>query len=274
VGAHQYSGRVHYGIFLKKNAEAIVYLFSSGVFRMRIEARHLRMNRMAMTSRFVSVAAFGLLGAFTAGASPIFVSNFSFETIPGLSLPNGGCGTGCSYSTGAIPDWTGSNGTSGQFRPGTGVGNTAFFSTIPDGTTIAFSNQASPISQTVVPTVALGVTYTLMVDLGRRSDPGFTTFRSGADLLIGPVVGGQHFVATGSTPSPGTFSVFTATYTGVLGDVGKSITIELLSSGLEANFDDVVLSDSTTSAPEPAGITLFGLGLVGLLAFARRKQFR
>ena len=39
-----------------------------------------------------------------ASAGSITVVNPSFEILPSGGLPNG-CGTGCSYSTGAIPGW-------------------------------------------------------------------------------------------------------------------------------------------------------------------------
>ncbi len=125
--------------------------------------------------------------AFTAVASTISVSNFSFETLPVGGLPNNGCGTGCSYSTGVIPGWSGSDGTSGQFQPGTDVGNNAYFSTLSDGTTVAYSNNAI-LFQTVLPTVQVGVTYTLTVDLGRRNDQSFTAAAVSSPRHIAPSV--------------------------------------------------------------------------------------
>jgi PEP-CTERM motif len=115
----------------------------------------------------------------------------------------------------------------------------------------------------VSPTVVTGVTYTLMVDLGARKDN--VAFAAAADLLIN----GIHYAAIGTAPAPGDWSTFTATYVGLAADAGKSITIELLSSGPQGDFDNVRLSDSV---PEPAGMTLLGLGLVGLSVFARRKR--
>jgi len=221
------------------------------------------MNPMAMTSRFVSVAALSLLGALSAAATPIFVSNFSFETIPGVSLPNG-CGSGCSYSVGVIPFWT-STGVTGQFRPGTPA--TPFFHTLSDGITSAYSDSAGIISQTLIGTVVVpGTTYTLHVDLGRRTDLPFT---ASADLLVN----GSHFLAVGTTPTLGNWSTFTATYVGLPGDNGLGLTIELLSSGRQGNFDNVVMSSVTgAGVPEPTSVTLIGLGLAGLLVFARRKR--
>jgi len=219
------------------------------------------MNSIRMTS---GVAVLSLC-ALTAAASPILVSNFSFEDTTGINITNS-CGTGCTYSIGAIPGWSGTNTTTGEFRPGT-----LYFNSIPNGTTVAYSDGATPLSQTVGAVVGQGVTYTLTVDLGARSDVNFAPFKAAADLLIGGV-GGTKVVAGGTIPSPGNWSVFTATYVGLSGDVGKSITIELTSSGVgrQADFDNVAL-DALTPAPEPSGVTLLGLGLAGLWVFARRK---
>jgi len=113
--------------------------------------------------------ALSLLGAAgTANADvSIFVANPSFETMPGGGLPYG-CGTGCSYSVGTIPDWV-TSGSEGQFQPGSSSGNFAYFNYVPDGVTVAYSNGGT-ISQTVGSTVVAGDTYTLTVDLGNRND--------------------------------------------------------------------------------------------------------
>jgi hypothetical protein len=230
-----------------------------------VEERHLTMNPMGMVSRFVSVAALGLTCAFVAVAGPINVVNFSFELpVPG-GFPGGVCGTisGC-WSVGPIPGWT-RGGDSGLYQPGT-PGNTVHFSTISDGPTVAYSN-GGIISQIVSQTVVPGDVYTLMVDLGRRND--YPAFEGAADLLIGGAGGVRTPLASGIVPSVGHWSTFTATYVGLSTDIGKSITIELIALGVQGDFDNVRLS---SSAPEPAGVTLFGLGLVALLAVARRKR--
>jgi len=220
---------------------------------------------MPVTSRFASVAALGLLVISSAAASSIFipVANFSFENLPAGGLL--ACGPGCSYSVGAIPSWT-STSTSGVFRPGTPA--TSFFHTLSAGITSAYEDTAGILSQTVASAVVVpGTTYTLQVDLGRRTDLPMT---ASADLLVN----GNHYAATGTNPTAGNWSTFTATYVGLAGDAGLPIRIELLSSGRQANFDDVRLSSVTPAGtvPEPTGATLIGLGLAGLLAFAKRKR--
>jgi len=199
------------------------------------------------------------VGAF---ASPIPVSNASFENLPLGGLPFT-CGAGCSDSVAAIPGWV-NGGVSGQFQPGTGGGNFTYFSTLSDGPTSGWSN-GGLISQTVIPTVALGVTYVLQVDLGLRND---IPSSASAGLLIN----GNLITAVGAAPTAGNWSTFTATYTGLAGDVGQSITIQLAASGIQGNFDNVRLSDDLGTVPEPGTATVFALGLAGIFAYVSRKR--
>jgi hypothetical protein len=205
-------------------------------------------------------------------AAPITVNNPSFEITPagGLTLTQACQGLGCSFDAGvgAIPGWTNS-GVSGEFIPGTQVGNHFAFDTIPDGITVAYSNGPT-ISQTVGSLVQAGVTYSLLADLGSRHDN--TGFAAGADLLVN----GIRYSAVGVTPAPGNWSTFTATYIGRAADVGDPITIELIATAAfppQADFDNVRLSGNIASVvPEPETISLIGLGLAALLGIARRKR--
>jgi hypothetical protein len=210
----------------------------------------------------VKLAAGVTLVAGSALANPITVSNFSFEQIFGSSLPIAGCGPGCSYGGGAIPGWTSSLGTSGQFQPGPSP--SIYFNSLTDGNTVAWGNSGGTISQTVAPVVQVGVTYTLLVDLGRRADPTYA-FTGVASLLVN----GVSYTATGVAPTPGNWSTFTATYIGTAADAGKPIAIQLTSSGSQGEFDNVRLSDSV---PEPGVTGMIGAGLVSLALFARRKR--
>jgi hypothetical protein len=204
-----------------------------------------------------------MLFASSAFAGDVTVDNPSFETLPEAGLPIG-CGTGCSYDEAAIPGWTNS-GVSGQFQPGPPA-TTTYFDSVPDGITVAYSNGPT-ISQTVGATVQDGVTYTLTVDIGARND---FPFDGSADLMFGDTVCDT---ATGSAPAPGNWSVYTATCTGTLGDAGDAITIQLNSSNEQGDFDNVVLTDSVATIPEPSTLTLFGSGLLAMAYLFRRKRF-
>jgi hypothetical protein len=207
----------------------------------------------------------GMLGFSAAAlAIPIAVTNPSFETLPagGLTSP---CGTNCSFSGpgAAIPGWI-TTGGNGQFHPGPPT-NTTFFNTVPDGTVVAYSNGGT-ISQTTGATVQLGVLYTLLVDVGFRKDfPDLGT----VELLIGTTP----IIATGPVAQlSGDWFTYTATYTGLASDVGKSIGIALLSAGIQGDWDNVRLNAVAPAAvPEPAPLALLGLA-IGAFALSRRRK--
>jgi hypothetical protein len=215
----------------------------------------------SISSRLLQILVTGaVLSVGSAVANPIFVSNFSFENLPVGGLSNG-CGAGCSYSFNvAIPGWT-SSGQQGQIQPGA----VPVFNSIPDGTVVAFSNSGT-ISQTVGPVVQLGVVYTLLVDLGQRTD---TPFTASAALLVN----GNTYAATGVAPTSGNWSTFTATYTGLAADVGQAITIELAASGVQGTFDNVRLGDSlVTATPEPGVMSMLAGGLGAMVLLSRRLR--
>ncbi len=213
--------------------------------------------------RTAAVVGLCVLFSSVAFADSITVNNPSFETLPASGLSNG-CGSGCSYSVAsdpgqAIPGWT-TSGFAGQFQPGTSGG----FNSLPDGPTVAYVNQGGSISQTLGATVQSGDTYTLTVDVGARN--GISS-----DPLIYLVIGGTDILATGTAPTAGDWSTYTATFT--CSDTctpGESIGILLESlgvSGDQADYDDVQMS-----VPEPATVSMLVLGLMGLLAFGWRRK--
>lgn len=178
-----------------------------------------------------------------------------------------GCGIGCSYSNAPIPGWA-ITGTTGQFQPGTNAGNFTYFNTLSDGITSAYSNGGT-ISQTVGAAVTLGLTYVLQVDLGLRNDLPSTA-------IAGLLINGNLISAVGPAPTKGNWSTFTATYTALAADVGKPITIRLISTGIQGNFDNVRLADSLGdnggAIPEPATATVFALGIAGIFTYTKRKR--
>jgi PEP-CTERM motif len=201
-----------------------------------------------------------ILSALISGgahASIIVVNNASFETLPPGGLDQTGCAPGCSFSVGNIPGWN-VTGSSGQFIPGA---TTAYFNSVPDGVTVAYTNGGT-ISQIVGAAAQAGQTYTLQVALGLRSDnipePGFI------ELIVG-----THTVqATGNFPTIGNWSTYTATYTATSADADKPIEILLSSASSQGDFDNVVLS----AVPEASTWCMLLLGFAGIGFTAYRRK--
>ena len=215
-----------------------------------------------MSNKMCLVAGLAMVAFVTApgfASTAILVNNSSFETLPTEGVSSACPGTGCAYDIGAISGWV-SSGVSGQFQAGT---SGTYFNSLPDGPTSAFSNGGT-ISQTVTPTVVLGQTYELLVDIGWRLDAPALT--GSADLLIN----GNRYTATSLAPVVrGTFDTFAVIYTATLADVGHSITIELQSSAGQSNFDNVQLLED---APEPATFLLIAPALLALSGIKRFRQ--
>lgn len=203
-------------------------------------------------------------------AGPLFVDNYSFETLPASGLDIS-CGVLCAFSFSAIPGWSKTDGASGQWTPGGYAGNPAAI----DGSVVAFSN-GDQIWQDVGSAVA-GTTYTLTVALLHRTDQPFT------GVVQLEIDGSVVATATGSDGGAGTWSDWTAVYVATAADAGKTVTI-LLSTiflpdtgGVQGVYDNVRLDavaapTPPTGVPEAGTLFLFIAGLVGLLGYGWRTR--
>jgi hypothetical protein len=197
-------------------------------------------------------------------ASPITVTNFSFENLSGITM-SACTGAGCAANfTSGIPGWTvAPNG--GLFQPGS-QSPQLYYNSVPDGTTIAYGN-SQMYSQTVGPTVGVGTVYTLLVDLGHQIG---TPFGVTGDLRIGGS-NARTVSLTGSAPTDGNWATYSASFTGLAGDTTLTIDLNGGTTGnqLQGGFDNVRLSDN--SVPEPASFLLIGSALLILPALRRRR---
>jgi hypothetical protein len=213
------------------------------------------MKKLSIALSAVAVA-FMIAPAQSVWATNIPVANPNFTILPASGLNQVYEGI---YYTGlplieALPDW----GTSGTV-PGNGYGQWAPLSNSFNGfngtQTVGYTNQ--PTLYQTVGSVVAGDTYTLTVEIGNRADQD--VFGGGADLLVNGVTYG----ATGSSPTAGYFSLYTASFVGTSLNAGDPITIQLTDTGApnsEASFYDVTL----TQIPEGSALYMLGINVLGL----------
>jgi hypothetical protein len=214
--------------------------------------------------KMIQLGILGMVLAVGAQGASIAIANAGFEdnVLPVQNF----CGLGCDFKQGVMSGWSilplGSD--AGTWRPGPPT-TVTFFDSVPEGVNIGYAQFGAALRQIVGETAVAGLTYTLEVDLGWRKDYGASSIG-----FIELVVGTTRVLATGTTPTQGGWSKYTATYAAVAGDTGKTIEIYLGSTANQlGNFDNVRLNSSgtpveeTNPVPEPAGMGVVGLaGLV------------
>jgi hypothetical protein len=132
---------------------------------------------------------------------------------------------------------------------------------------MVFSNGGSYLNQVLAAALAANTTYTLVVDIGDRTDTPF----GGAEVRLGTGagIGNNLLTATSSsTPAPADGNWATWTLEFVTGPaaagLGQPLRIELHSNGTQALFDNVRLDAVTV--PEPGTLVLFALGILSIVA--------
>jgi hypothetical protein len=214
-------------------------------------------------SRFLFLSLFVLaFSTSQAFANSIPIQNFSFETTNPLNIP---CGPGCAYNNGPIPGWTTTGGQQGTWQP-----SSAYFTSIPDGSLIAYSNGGT-ISQTLTSSLAANTDYTLTVAVGNRLDAIVNNFATiymiqlfAGNTLLNSITGSN------TTIPLGTFLDVSFNYMSGVTFPSGNLSIVLSSIGPQSDFDNVRLTANAVSVPEPGTLALLaaGLGLM-LLAFRR-----
>jgi PEP-CTERM motif len=209
-------------------------------------------------SLLLAILALSFIAA-PASADTIAIANQSFETVALGSPLNLSCGPLCTFNVGPIPGWM-TMGESGTFQPGP-----TLFASVPDGTKAAYTNGGS-ISQTLSATLSPDTTYTLTVDVGHRLD-GFVTNYT-IELLAGSMVLNSFSDSNGMITA-GTFAPESVSYTTGAMPLMGNLGIELISNGIQTDFDNVTLS--ATPVPEPGTLALLATGL-GLMFFIFRRR--
>jgi len=218
-----------------------------------------------------SLAAAAFVGISTAGAVPIsFSSNGSFSNISGCSAGAFGLG-GCNISDGGNTlDMSGSNNstlTANDFGP------VAFNTDANDALIgqITWVNNAS--GNALFPTDQLfSVIYSLLLTFtAPNADTANQTFNLAVqqptnppgDTVSGFVIGGL----------PATFNLGGVSVTDIrFTEVGAGSFAAGLWSNPEFGTSQLRLTADFTAVPEPATLTLFGAGILGLAALKRRRQ--
>jgi len=205
---------------------------------------------------FLSILVLGFTTS-PAFADSITIQNASFEMKNLLVTP---CGAGCAYNNGPIPGWTSVGAGQGSWMP-----SSAYFTSVPDGSIVAYSN-GGLIFQTLGVSLLANTTYTLSVDIGHRLDGYATNYA--LSLLAGGTVLNSLAGSNGLIPI-GTFADESFSFTSGANVPSGSLSIMLSSIGTQSDFDNVRLT--ATSVAEPGSLTLLAAGLsLAFFVFRRR----
>jgi uncharacterized protein (TIGR03382 family) len=221
-----------------------------------------------MILRHASIAILAAV-TFSAANATNFVLNGSFEN-PTYSS-SWVSQSGGDYLIGAPTSWN-LAGVGGVFRP-----DSSAFSSVPDGVNVGFvseGNNAGTLSQTLSYTITGNEDIIFDGYIGDRKDIGAGNFYSNVSTLgIASIFTTSNvFLGSVTVSSPGGSGIWTyfniavnkTALTPYVGQ-GLKITLATAGSGKQASFDNI----GVQAVPEPASMTVLGLGLAAVLR--RRK---
>lgn len=204
----------------------------------------------------------GALAAMT-HADPITVLNHSFEQdIVADGGVNSDGAANWQNQGGGIIDGNGSSG----FGPLTPVTPDA------DGEQMYWSN-IGVVYQVLSATLAANTRYSVIVDVGDRSDAAFggsPQIRLGSGATLGTNLLTPNIVAN-ETPDF-SFETWEYTFTTAAAPAGEgdALRVELVSNGAQTLFDNVRIDANVV--PEPSVIAMMALGFVSLVKARRRRR--
>ena len=218
----------------------------------------------------LAVVASSAVFSAAAFATPIAVTSYSFD----VGVPQDGNpatqADGDDY-VGALPTgWTGPGGVL-TTRP-----NSYFDDKLADSPDLtdtdenAWSNGGT-FAQVLSATLQANSVYTLTVDVGDRTDTPFPAVTLG--LGTGNT-NGQNMLTPSTTvnpaPADGGWATWTSTFTtgAAPAGLGQPLRIELVSGGIQAQFDNVRLD----VVPEPTAAALLAGGALAVLGRRRRAR--
>jgi hypothetical protein len=135
------------------------------------------------------------------------------------------------------------------------------------------------ISQELGTPLAANQTYVLTADIGQRSDTLSADGYPGGGIFLGyGSTSGTNLLTAGSVidpqPASGGWSVWTSTFsTGPSpAGLGQDLRIDLLSNGIQMQFDNINLTATSQMVPEPPSQVFWGLITACVFAACRRTQ--
>jgi hypothetical protein len=215
---------------------------------------------------FGSLVAMMFLSATPASAASILL-NGSLEDLDGTFVNTMLNYMALGAGSTAIADWTVAAATTGEMvwaltptGDGFSASDGSFF---VDLSGFGASSPNGAIEQVL--TTVIGQTYTFSVDLATIND-GAVSVSVGADLLT--LVAGAPFVVGSTSWTP-----HSATFTAVASN--PTLTVKKVNAGSNIVFvDNLSIAGDQVSVPEPASITLLGLGLAMLGASRSRRSLK
>jgi hypothetical protein len=227
--------------------------------------------------KLFTFAAVGVvLVAGCASATPITITNPSFELNIVSPVSCSGLATGCQYTPfgTAVSGWTGTAGS--LLNPGTSLPNVIYSaaSSVPNGqwVTALGTDVAQSLSQnlgTLAPN-----TYALSFYVGVRSDAS-TRAPGAREFNVRVSSGATNFVNVTDPVvyTAGNFVLYSTLFNILPTDPNTNVTLSFnlaqgVDSGRQVQIDQVVMD----SVPEPATFAIVGAGLIGLAVLRRRQR--